>query len=559
MRIKSVEIDRAVTRRSFLVASGSALAVTGLAYREAAAQAAPSDPPRSVRAVMEEQVARGVIPGAVWLVARGPHVHVDSVGVTAFGGSTPMGRDTIFRIASMTKAVTATAVMMLVEDGKLTLDAPVERWLPELANRQVLRALDGPVDDTVPAERPITLHDLMSFTFGFGLQFDLTLPIQRAIDDLQLANGEPVPMTPHDPDEWMRRLGTLPLMYQPGAQFLYNTGSLVLGVLVARVSGQSFDSFVRERIFGPLGMDDTDFFVPPSKLDRFAGIGSFTNPETGEQSPQDADGAASAYAKPPVFPSGAAGLVSTADDFLSFARMLLNDGVHRRRRLLSARSVRRMTSDRLTPEQRAASSFDYQPDFFATRGWGYGVAVYTEPDAISRVPGRYGWDGGFGTSWVNDPNRDQIGVVLTQSADFLFSGALESFWSAVYRRPRLRACVSGCGGGGSALSRCVEPVLRRGCILHTGTSCWCDGRTMRSLAVARAHAGVFRQHTRRVRRVSRRAVLRCLRSAPRRRVCRPSTARCVDRRGGARGCWAVVVGAARGLCAGLRGDGVCGR
>jgi CubicO group peptidase (beta-lactamase class C family) len=434
MTTKHPRIDTMLTRRHFIFASGSTLAAAGFTCELAAAQSEPDDAPRSVRALMEDQVVQGLIPGAVWLVARGPHVYADSVGVAGIDSSTPMRRDTIFRIASMTKAVTAAAVMMLVEEGKLTLDAPVQRWLPELADRRVLRRLEGPIDDTVPAERLITVHDLMNFTFGFGLLFDPTLPIQRAIDDLQLVNGEPLPMTPHGQDEWMRRLGTLPLMHQPGAEFMYNTGSLVLGVLVARASGQNFDAFVRERIFGPLGMCDTDFFVPPSKLDRFAGMGYFTDPETGDKSRQDADGAASAYASPPIFPSGAAGLVSTVDDYFSFARMLLNGGVHDRHRLLSARSVRQMTTDRLTPEQRAASSFDYSPNFFEIRGWGYGVAVFTEPDAISRIPGRYGWDGGFGTSWLNDPYRDLIGIVMTQSSDFLFSGALESFWRAVYRR-----------------------------------------------------------------------------------------------------------------------------
>lgn len=429
-----------LTRRRFIVTSGSALAATGLPLSHAVAQDEPtelSDTAGPVRAVMEDQLARGQIPGAVWLVARGRHVHVDSVGVTAIGSSTPMQRDTIFRIASMTKAVTATAVMMLVEEGKLALDAPAQRWLPELANRRVLRSIDAAIDDTVPPERPITVRDLMRFTFGFGLLFDTTLPIQRAIDDLQLVNGQPVPMTPHQPDEWMRRFSTLPLMHQPGAQWMYNTGSLILGVLVRRAAAQDFDAFVRERITGPLGMRDTDFFVPPAKLDRFAGIGYFTDPATGMNSPMDQDGAASAYASPPVFPSGAAGLVSTVDDYFSFARMLLNGGVHNRRRLLSARSVRAMTTDQLTPEQRAASSFDsFIPDFFATRGWGYGVSVVTEPDEISRIPGRYGWDGGFGTSWFNDPNRDLVGIVMTQSADFLFSGARESFWRAVYAKRR---------------------------------------------------------------------------------------------------------------------------
>jgi CubicO group peptidase (beta-lactamase class C family) len=415
-------------RRDFLLMSGSTIAAAALGAcaktRRLQGRIVP------LHDLMAAEVAQKHFPGAVWLVAQRGDVAVDAAGVTAIDGSAPMRRDTIFRIASMTKAVTATAVMMLVEDGKLSLDAPAERWLPEIANRRVMRRIHGPLDDTVPANRAITVQDLLTFTLGFGLLFDNTIPIQRAIDELQLVNGPPVPMTPHPPDEWMRRFGTLPLMHQPGERWMYNTGSLLQGVLVRRASGHPFEAFVRERITTPLGMRDTDFFVPADKLGRFAGCGIFTDPQSGTKSRMDRDGAASAYATPPVFPSGAGGLVSTVDDYFAFARMLLNGGMHGRRRLLSAQSVRDMTTDHLTPEQKRASTFF--PGFFDTRGWGYGMAVYTAPDAVSRVPGRYGWDGGFGTSWINDPGRNLVAIVMTQSADFLFSGALEKFWRGVY-------------------------------------------------------------------------------------------------------------------------------
>ncbi|MDP9178023.1 MAG: beta-lactamase family protein [Gemmatimonadota bacterium] len=362
----------------------------------------------SLRDPMVARVTRHEFPGAVWLVAQGDDVAVDAVGVTAIDGTAPMRRDTIFRIASMTKAVSASAVMMLVEDGTLTLDAP--------------------------ARRPITVQDLLSFTLGFGLLFDNSLPIQRAIDELQLVNGPPVPMTPHGPDEWMKRFGTLPLMHQPGERWMYNTGSLLQGVLVRRASGKTFEAFVHQRILAPLGMRDTDFFVPANKLDRFAGCGFFTDPQSGTKTRMDKDGAASAYATPPIFPSGAGGLVSTVDDYLVFARMLMKGGVHEGRRLLSAASVREMTKDQLTPEQKAASSFF--PGFFDTRGWGYGMAIHTAPDAVSRVRCRYGWFGGFGTSWFNDPRRDLVAIVMTQSSDFLFNGGLDAFDRGVYAAAR---------------------------------------------------------------------------------------------------------------------------
>ena len=418
-----------MTRRQFLVGSNYALAAMGMSGC-ASAPAAPSQPafPR-LRDLMAAQVAQDKIPGAVWLIAQGDDVAVDTVGVSSIGGTVPMRRDTIFRIASMTKPVTAAAVLMLVEEGKLTLDAPAERWLPELANRRVLARIDGPLEDTVPAARPITVRDLLTFTLGFGLLFDESPPIMRAIAELNLANAEPVPMTPHEPDAWMARFGTLPLMHQPGERWMYNTGSLLSGVLVKRASGQDFDAFVRERILVPLGMRDTGFFVPPEKLDRYAGCAVFNDPEKGP-SRMDADGAESAYATRPVFPSGAAGLVSTVDDYLAFVRMLHAGGVHDGRRLLRADSVRDMTRDQLTAEQKAASSF--LPGFFDTRGWGYGLAVITKPDAVSSTPGRYGWDGGFGTSWINDPTRRLVAIVMTQSPHFLFDGPLDEFWRALY-------------------------------------------------------------------------------------------------------------------------------
>jgi CubicO group peptidase (beta-lactamase class C family) len=417
-------------RRSFLLGSSAAFAAAGLGGHDGNALAASPAKYPAVHDLLAKQVAEDRFPGAVYLIARGDEVVVDTIGVSAIGGTTPMRRDTIFRIASMTKAITAAAVMVLVEEGKLKLDAPVERWLPELANRKVLRRMDGPLDDTVPAQRAITVHDLLAFTLGFGMLFDPKAPINQEAEKLQLVLAQPVPMTPHAPDEWMRRFGKLPLMHQPGARWMYNVGSLLQGVLVRRASGDDFDDFLDERIFGPLDMRDTGFFVPAAKLSRFAGCGVYTD-QSGAKIRMDADGAKSAYAsRRPVFPSGAGGLCSTVDDYLTFARMLLNGGVHKGQRLLKEESVRAMTTNQLTPEQVKAS--DFFPHFFDTHGWGYGVSVITAPDAISKTPGRYGWDGGFGTSFVNDPNRKLISVVMTQSSDFLFSGALDAYWRAVY-------------------------------------------------------------------------------------------------------------------------------
>ena len=332
----------------------------------------------------------------------------------------------------MTKPVTAACVMMLIDEGKAELDAPVHRWLPELANRRSLRRIDGSLDDTVPAKRDITVRDLLTNTLGFGMPFNIpNPPIQQRVDELQLVIGKPVPLTPHSPDEWIKIFATLPLMHQPGEAWLYTAGSVIQGLLVRRASGKDLDAFMRERIFEPLGMKDTGFFVPSEKLGRYAGCGEFTEPG-GKKTRIDQDGAQSVYAKPPVFPAGDAGLVSTADDYLMFARMLLNGGKHGNKQILRAESVREMTRDQITPEQKSASAKNFFPNFFDKQSWGYGLSIYTAPDAVSSVPGRYGWIGGFGTSFIVDPNRNLINIVMTQSTDFLFNGALDRFSSELY-------------------------------------------------------------------------------------------------------------------------------
>src|SRR5947207_9705448 len=205
---------------------------------------------------MARHVERGDLPGLVTLVSRRGEVHVDAIGTLAVGGSEPMRHDTIFRISSMTKPVTAAATMILVEECRLRLDERVDRLLPELSDRRVLKRLDGPLHDTVPADRPITVRDLLTFRLGYGLVMvpPGTHPIADAMSDQLLGQGPPDPSTPPAHDEWIRRLGTLPLVHQPGARWMYNTGSDVLGVLIARASGQPFEAFLRERIFEPLGM-----------------------------------------------------------------------------------------------------------------------------------------------------------------------------------------------------------------------------------------------------------------------------------------------------------------
>jgi CubicO group peptidase (beta-lactamase class C family) len=381
----------------------------------------------AVHRAMSARVDRGELPGLVTLVARGDDVSVDAIGWFDFEQTAPMRRDTIFRVASVTKPIVATAAMMLADDGLLPLEAPVERWLPELADRRVLRRVDGPLDETVPASRPITVADVLTYRMGYGMvvepAFNPPYPVIVAAEDLGLRMGPPDPRTALDPDGWMHQFGTLPLMYQPGERWQYNVPALVLGVLVARAAGQPLPDVLAERVFEPLRMVETGFQLAPSNVDRLPSW-YMTDFATGklekqELSPPDV------WIRPPVFPDGAAGLLSTVDDLLLFARLLRAGGVHDGKRLLSEESVRLMTTNCLTDEQIARGGA-----LLDGRGWGYGMSVTVRPDGVSAVPGRYGWEGGYGTSWFNHPVPDVTAILLSQTGDALFNGTLTEFGAA---------------------------------------------------------------------------------------------------------------------------------
>jgi CubicO group peptidase (beta-lactamase class C family) len=381
--------------------------------------------------VMAGYVERGEVPGLVTLVSRRGEVHVDAIGTQAFNDPDPMRRDTIFRISSMTKPITAVATMILVEECKLRLDEPVDTLLPELADRRVLKRLDGALDDTVPAKRPITVRDLLTFRMGFGQMMAPpdAYPILSAANELQIGMGPPSPSTMPAPDEWMRRLGQLPLMHQPGEQWMYNTGSDVLGVLIARASGQPLETFLRQRLFEPLGMKDTGFSVPEASLDRLA-TSYWTDPTSGKLSVYD-EPRGGQWSREPAFPSGAGGLVSTIDDYLAFGQMMFSQGKHSGSRILSRLSVELMTTDQLTPEQKAGPSL--VTGFLDGHGWGFGVSVVTRRDDIAAVPGRYGWDGGLGTSWYADPREEMVIILMTQSAWASLSPPNVYFWTLAYQ------------------------------------------------------------------------------------------------------------------------------
>ncbi|MFC1419410.1 serine hydrolase domain-containing protein [Streptacidiphilus cavernicola] len=361
----------------------------------------------SLHDILDAHVSKGPLPGAVGLVARGDRVEVSAVGSVDVEGSAPIARDSIFRIASISKPITAAAAMLLVDDGAMALDDPVARWLPELAAPMVVRTPESPVDDVVPAARPITVFDLLTFQAGYGFPADFSLPAV-ALLFAELMQGPPEPQQVLAPDAWMAALARIPMLRQPGEAWLYNTCSDILSVLVARVSGRPLPAFMAERLFEPLGMADTGFHVPASERGRLVSYYQ-PDPSGGLTLLDPPDGQ---WGKPPAFPSGAGGMVSTVDDWYAFARMLLAGGTAPDgRRLLSAASVRAMTTDRLTRAQREASDL-----FLEGQGWGFGGSVDVEAVDPWSVPGRYGWVGGTGTTAYLTPSTGTVALMFSQQA-----------------------------------------------------------------------------------------------------------------------------------------------
>jgi CubicO group peptidase (beta-lactamase class C family) len=372
----------------------------------------------SLRELLETYVDNGTVPGAVALEARGDRVDVATAGSVA--------RDSIFRIASIGKPMTTAAVMMLIDEGRIALDDPIAEWLPELAAPSVVRTPASPVDDVVPAARPITVEDLLTSRAGWGFPDDFSLPaVQPLFSDVHAHMLEPrlIPA----PDEWLAALARVPMLHQPGEAWLYNTCSDIQGALVARITGRHFDEFLADRLFEPLGMVDTAFHVPPDKLDRFTSL--HETAAEGELVVRDApDGH---WSTPQSFPSGAGGLVSTVDDCYAFARLLLGEGEVNGRRLLSAASVGQMMTNHLTEAQRAASTL-----FLEGQGWGFGGSVDVEPIDPWNVPGRYGWVGGTGTTLHVTPSTGDVAILLTQ---VMMTGPtptplMRDFWRAAAQR-----------------------------------------------------------------------------------------------------------------------------
>jgi CubicO group peptidase (beta-lactamase class C family) len=355
-------------------------------------------------------VDNGDLSGAVTLIWRkGEIVRVDTVGQADLEAHRPMRRDTLFRIASMTKPVTSVAALMLMEEGAFQLSDPIVKWAPEFAGMKVLKSPSGPLDETYPAPREITFDDLFTHRAGLAYGFTSVGPIayahQKALGDV--LNSD---MTP---DAWMAALGGLPLSFAPGERFHYSHATDVLGFIVGRIAGKGFREVLMERIFGPLGMADTDFYIPPEKRER-AAVVYRQDDKTGALEPV----VFRRHDTAPIYCGGGGGLISTADDYLKFARMMLGRGEVDGVRLLKAEAVDLMRANRLTDAQRQID-FLGMP-FWAGQGFGLGVSMIMDAEKHAWMGagsnGSFGWPGAFGTWWQADPEEDMILIYLIQNS-----------------------------------------------------------------------------------------------------------------------------------------------
>jgi CubicO group peptidase (beta-lactamase class C family) len=360
-----------------------------------------------VRPALQAFVDSGELAGIVALTSRRDEiVQADAIGWCDIETHTPMRSDTLFRIASMTKPITSVAALMLVEQGKIALTDPISRWIPELGNPRVLRDSASPLHDTVSAQRAITIEDLLTHRSGVAYAFFSEGPLKQAYEKTL---GDPA-MNRLTPDEWLAALGTLPLAYQPGERFHYGHSTDVLGFLIGRVEGKPLRQVLQELIFTPLGMTDTDFWLPHEKRSRLASLYRYE-----EQSGRLAKVVPAMYDEPPAYTPGGGGLISSAADYHRFARMLLGGGALDGVRLLRPQTVRLMQTNRLTDAQR-------QVPFAGMPLWqksGFGLGLSIAEDLIDNPyacgsPGSVTWPGIFGTWWQADPVHDLVMIYLIQ-------------------------------------------------------------------------------------------------------------------------------------------------
>jgi CubicO group peptidase (beta-lactamase class C family) len=372
----------------------------------------------SLAAIFQEPIARGEMPGAVALIWRpGQPIRRIAIGRRDVGRDLPVTDDTIFRIASLTKPVTSVAALALLDEGRFGLDDPITSVAPELAHLRVLENPEGSLDQTVPAARAITFRDLLTHRSGLTYGEFHRGPIGAAcratlggqIDNLL------------SPDEWIARLATLPLIDQPGAAFHYGVSSDLLGFLLARIEGSTLGAVLRQRVLDPLGMQDTGFVVPHDKRHRRAALTGFDG--AGRLTTLAVAPGGHALAERPdsmTFESGSGGLWSTADDYLTFARLFVGSGAVDGVRILRSETCALMMSNQLTAEQRAGARLFGRAPFAEGHGFGMGVAVVMEPEKADVLRcrggvGTVGWPGAYGSWWQADPNDGSVLIFLSHN------------------------------------------------------------------------------------------------------------------------------------------------
>lgn len=415
--MKTVSNRRALLKSSLSTASllllSNPLLSGTTAYASSATGRANFNPRRvaHIREAMQGWIDRGIIAGAVTLLyRRGAVAHIDAMGWQDEAGRIPIQRDTIFRIASMTKPITCLAALMLVEEGKLRLNDPIGQWIPELAKPRVLLDPAGPLEQSRPATQPITVHHLFTHASGLGYPFAGDGPLKQRLSEFFFGvygrYGQPVP-----PDQWIAQLGSLPLAAEPGTTPIYGLSIDVLGILVSRVAGISLEEFFARRIFAPLGMRDTAFVVPPEKKQRLA-VGYAWDSASGQRVISDPVDT-SVLIRPLVFPSGGGGLVSTIDDYLAFCRLLLGRGEVDGKRLVSRAAADLLMHPASGPDFIAAA----QPGMKMTLAGGAGVVVDPAARKSLLPEGSVLLGGTYGTGACLVPSEELIALYMIQLMD----------------------------------------------------------------------------------------------------------------------------------------------
>ena len=359
-----------------------------------------------LHAAMQQEVDQKRLAGITTILARhGKVVEERTYGKKDIASGAPMTKDTIFRIYSMSKPITGVAMMVLYEEGKWHPTDPISKYIPEFAHLKVFKGMDSSgnmiLEDPV---HPPTMHELMTHTAGFTYGFFGNSFIDKMYNEQKVLGSKSL-------QEMIDKLAKIPLLYQPGSRWVYSVSMDIQGYIVEKLSGQSLPDFEQQHILGPLGMKDTGFYVPQEKRNRFATL--YHGNEKGELAPPAAGGEPTDYATQPTMPSGGGGMVSTADDYLRFAQMILNGGELDGVRILAPASVQLMTANHVAVNLMTGDDpYNPRPGL----GWGYDCAVYTDPSQADVVVGKgtFFWMGAADTWFWADPANDVIFMGMTQ-------------------------------------------------------------------------------------------------------------------------------------------------